>query len=50
VVPSELSARVADRLPQLAERLVLPGVDHNDTAMFGSSVVDAVVRLADRVR
>ncbi len=50
VVPSELSARVADGLPQLAERLVLPGVDHSDPAMFGSSVVDAVVRLAERVR
>ena len=50
VVPSELSARVADGLPNLAERLVLPGVDHNDPAMFGPSVVDAVVRLAERVR
>ncbi len=49
VVPSELSARVADGLPNLAERLVLPGVDHNDPAMFGSRVVDAVVRLAERV-
>jgi len=50
VVPSELSARVADGLPNLAERLVLPGVDHNDPAMFGPTVVDAVVRLAERVR
>ena len=50
VVPPELSARVADGLPQLAERLVLPGADHNDPAMFGPTVVDAVVRLAERVR
>ena len=49
VVPSELSARVADGLPNLVERLVLPGVDHNDPAMFGSRVADAVVRLAEQV-
>ena len=49
VVPSELSARVADGIPSLSERLVLPGVDHNDQAMFGSRVIDAVVRLAGRV-
>ena len=49
VVPTELSARVADGLPNLAERLVLEGVDHNDQAMFGSRVADAVVRLAERV-
>ncbi len=49
VVPSELSARVADEMPNLAERLVLPGVDHNDPAMFGSRVADAVVRLAAQV-
>ena len=49
VVPSELSARVADEMPNLAERLVLPGVDHNDPAMFGSRVADTVVRLAGQV-
>jgi uncharacterized protein len=49
VVPTELSARVADGLPNLAERLVLPGVDHNDPPMFGPRVADAVVRLAARV-
>ena len=49
VVPTELSARVADGLPNLAERLVLAGVDHNDPAMFGDRVADAVVRLAERV-
>ena len=49
VVPSELSARVADGLPNLAERLVLPGVDHNDPTMFGARVAEAVVRLAERV-
>ena len=49
VVPAALSARVADGIPALVERLVLPGVDHNDAAMFGSRVADAVVRLAGRV-
>ena len=49
VVPSELSARVADEMPNLSERLVLPSVDHNDPAMFGSRVTDAVVRLAEQV-
>ena len=49
VVPSELSARVADEMPNLAERLVLPGADHNDPAMFGTRVADAVVRLAEQV-
>ena len=50
VVPSGAERRVADGLPGLAERIVLPGVDHNDPAMFGSRVADAVVRLAERVR
>ena len=49
VVPTELSAHVADRLPELFERVVLPGVDHNDEVMFGSRVADAVVRLAGQV-
>ena len=46
VVPSRLSAQVADRAPSLAEELVLPGADHNDAVMFGPKVADAVVRLA----
>lgn len=46
VVPSELSARVADRAAALFERLVLPEADHNDPVMFGSPVADAVARLA----
>ena len=49
VVPSELSVRVADGVPNLAERVVLPGVDHNDPAMFGDRVTEAVVRLAEQV-
>jgi uncharacterized protein len=49
VVPTELSALVADGIPSLAERLVLPGVDHNDPAMFGDRVADAVTRLAEQV-
>ncbi len=46
VVPTALSARVADRAPSLAERVVFPGADHNDPVMFGPRVADAVVRLA----
>jgi fermentation-respiration switch protein FrsA (DUF1100 family) len=47
VVPSELSERVADHAPALAERLVLEGADHNDPVMFGAPVAAAVERLAD---
>ena len=49
VVPSVLSARVADRAPSLAERVVLAGADHNDPVMSGSRVAAAVVRLAHGV-
>lgn len=49
IVPSVLSARVADRSPSLAERVVLAGADHNDPVMFGPRVADAVERLARRV-
>lgn len=48
VVPTVLSARVADHAPSLAERVVLAGADHNDPVMFGSPVADAVARLAHR--
>ena len=46
VVPSALSARVADEAPALAERVVIRGADHNDEVMFGPRVADAVARLA----
>ncbi len=46
VVPTALSARVADEVPVLAERVVLSGADHNDAVMFGPVVADAVERLA----
>ncbi|HEU5143595.1 MAG TPA: alpha/beta hydrolase, partial [Dermatophilaceae bacterium] len=46
VVPSELSARVADAVTNLVERVVIPGADHNDEVMFGPVVADAVARLA----
>ena len=46
VVPTELSARVADRAPSLVERVVLEGADHNDPVMFGPRVAAAVARLA----
>ncbi|NPD03790.1 alpha/beta hydrolase [Nocardioides sp. zg-1308] len=49
VVPSELSARVADGVPSLVERVVLRGADHNDAVMFGSRVAEAVERLAREV-
>jgi fermentation-respiration switch protein FrsA (DUF1100 family) len=49
VVPTRLSARVADRAGGLVERVVLAGADHNDPAMFGPRVADAVARLAARV-
>src|SRR5690606_18434554 len=47
VVPTALSARVADEAPSLFERVVIPRADHNDAVMFGPRVADAVVRLAD---
>ncbi len=50
IVPSALSARVADSAPNLVERLVLEGADHNDPVMFGPAVAEAVLRLADRAR
>ena len=46
VVPTELSARVADSAPALVERVVLEGAGHNDAVMFGPRVADAVERLA----
>ncbi len=49
VVPSELSARVADHAPSLVERVVLAQADHNDPVMFGSQVADAVKRLSRSV-
>ena len=49
VVPSALSARVADHAPSLAERVVLADADHNDPVMFGSRVAAAVARLAHSV-
>ena len=50
VVPTVLSARVADHAPSLAERVVIPGADHNDPVMFGGRVADAVVRLAQETK
>jgi fermentation-respiration switch protein FrsA (DUF1100 family) len=49
VVPSELSARVADEAASLAERVVIRGADHNDEVMLGPRVADAVARLAKEV-
>jgi fermentation-respiration switch protein FrsA (DUF1100 family) len=49
VVPTALSARVADRAPALAERVVIAGADHDDPVMFGPRVADAAARLAETV-
>ena len=49
IVPTELSARVADKAPALAERVVIQGAGHNDPVMFGPRVADAVAHLADEV-
>jgi pimeloyl-ACP methyl ester carboxylesterase len=49
IVPTRLSARVADEAPSLAERVVIEGAEHNDPVMFGPRVADAVARLADSV-
>jgi hypothetical protein len=49
VVPTSLSARVADEAGNLAERVVIEGADHNDGVMFGGRVADAVARLARQV-
>lgn len=49
VVPTELSARVADGAPALVERVVIEGAGHNDAVMFGPRVADAVARLARSV-
>jgi pimeloyl-ACP methyl ester carboxylesterase len=46
VVPTTLSAAVADRATSLVERVVIEGADHNDPVMFGPLVADAVARLA----
>jgi uncharacterized protein len=49
VVPTQLSARVADEAPTLVERLVIRGANHNDEVMFGPPVAEAVARLANAV-
>lgn len=49
VVPSDLSARLADEATTLFERVVIRGADHNDAVMFGPRVADAVARLAEAV-
>ena len=49
VVPTELSAQVADQAPALAERVVIEGAGHNDAVMYGPRVAEAVARLANMV-
>jgi pimeloyl-ACP methyl ester carboxylesterase len=49
IVPTQLSARVADAAPTLVERLVIRGANHNDDVMFGPAIAEAVARLAKAV-
>lgn len=49
VVPTRQSAQVADEARSLAERVVIPGADHNDAVMAGRPVAAAVERLARAV-
>lgn len=49
VVPSALSAQVAEDVGTLHEEIVLDGVDHNDAVMFGAPVAEALEDLADAV-
>jgi hypothetical protein len=49
VVPSALSATVADEATTLVERVVIRGADHNDAVMFGPQVADAVAHLVKAV-
>ncbi|RLV56767.1 alpha/beta hydrolase [Aeromicrobium phragmitis] len=48
IVPPDLSRRVAAQTGNLVDEVPLEGVGHNDAAMFGPPVADAVERLADR--
>ena len=50
VVPTELSAEVAEQAPSLVEEVVIEGADHNDPVMFGPRVAAAVARLAETLR
>lgn len=47
IVPTQLSAEVADAVPELVEEFVVEGAGHNDPVMFGAPVANAVVRLAE---
>lgn len=49
VVPPAQSAAVADAAPRLVELVTIPRAGHNDLALFGPGVADAVARLADQV-
>ena len=49
VVPTSLSAEVADEVGNLVESVVIAGADHNDAVMFGARVAEAVVRLVQRM-
>lgn len=49
IVPSELSAQVAEDVGVLHEEIILDGVGHNDPQMFGPLVADALADLADAV-
>lgn len=46
IVPTSLSAEVADSAGNLVERLAVSGAGHNDALWFGATLADAVLRLA----
>lgn len=49
IVPTELSAQVAEAAPNLVEEVIIEGADHNDAVMFGPEVAGAVARLAEHL-
>lgn len=49
VIPSQLSAQIAQAAPNLVEELVIEQADHNDPVMFGPKIAEAVARAADEV-
>lgn len=46
MVPAGLSAQVAETAGNLFEEYIIDDADHNDPAMLGPEVADAVARIA----
>lgn len=49
VIPTQLSAAVAQAAPNLLEEHVMEEADHNDAAMFGPKIAQVVARTADAI-